>query len=505
MLAYLACQPGLRAERAALADLLWSDRSEAQARASLRQELSLLRRVLGDALAADRQAVWLVAGAVQVDRDGGAFLGGFDLRSEGFEDWLRSERARAPVEAAKAPIRAGAERATLAVLPFDELGASDEDMFADGVVEEITNTLSRVREFDVIARQSAYALRGQALSAPETAGRLGADYLVEGTVRRAGDRVRIAVQLVDGSDSHVLWSARFDETMDDLFELQDRIAASVAGQVAPSLRAAEITRAGRRAPEDRTTYEMTLTAYPHFWSLRQEGNATAGALLDRALARDPEYALAAALRAWVHAQQNTYMWAVDPAKERARALELANRAAELVTDHAPTLMAIAGAYSQASADEALALTFLDRVLEIDPNNAWAWIRLGWLRQYKGEVEGALEAFDRAERLSPLDPFAHQITFGRAAAYYRWAEDPSDGLRMIEDGLRRHPGVLWPWRMVAVANVRLGRTEAAQAAARRLLDRLPHVTIRYLRACLPPAAVHFDDVYFEHLGVAGFPD
>lgn len=503
MLAYLACQPGMRAERGSLADLLWSDRSEDQARASLRQELSVVRKALGENIHTDRQAVWLME--VTVRRESGDFLQGFDLGSEGFEDWLRQERMQGQTGTADDPRAKAVDRATLAVLPFEELGVVDTDMFADGVVEEITGALSRSRDFDVIARQSAYALRGQAIAVPEAARLLGADYLLEGSVRRAGERVRISAQLLRGTDGHMLWSERFDDRLDDLFDLQDRIAAQVAGQVSPSLRAAEIVRASQRAPGNRTVYELMLTAYPLFWSLRQDENAQAGALLDNALGRDPEYLPAIALRAWVHAHQNTYMWSTDPVTERARALDLATRAAEKVTDHVPTLMAIAGTYSQASPDKALAHTYIDRVLSIDPNNAWAWIRLGWLRQYAGEVAGSLEAFDRAERLSPLDPFVHQITFGRAAARYRWADDPTEGLAMIEEGLRRHPGVLWPWRMVAAANVRLGRIDEARAATARLLEQLPHVTIRYLRACLPPTAVHFEDEYFLHLSIAGIPD
>lgn len=505
MLAFLVCQPGMRAERGALADLLWSDRSEDQARASLRQELSVVRKVLGESVQADRQAVWVVDGTVTVLRESGAFLQGFDLASEGFEDWLRQERMQVQTKTTAEPQVKATDRATLAVLPFEELGAADTDMFAEGVVEEITGALSRSRDFDVIARQSAYALRGQAMAVPEASRLLGADYLLEGSVRRAGERVRIAAQLLRGTDGHMLWSERFDDRLDDLFDLQDRIAAQVAGQVSPSVRAAEIVRASQRAPGDRTAYELMLTAYPLFWSLRQDENAKAGALLDSALERDPGYLPAMALRSWVHAHQNTYMWSSDPVAERVRALDLATRAAEQVTDHVPTLVAIAGTYSQASPDKAMAQTYLDRVLSIDPNNAWAWIRLGWLRQYTQDVEGSLAAFDRAERLSPLDPFAHQITFGRAAAHYRWSDDPTEGLAMIEEGLRRHPGVLWPWRMVAAANVRLGRIDAARAASARLLDKLPHVTIRYLKACLPPAAVHFEDEYFRHLSIAGFPD
>lgn len=509
LLAFLSQQAGMRAERAQLADLLWSDRSEAQSRASLRQELSVLKRLLPEGLlGANRQMVWIEAGALAADTTRpGEFLQGFDLASEGFEDWLRQARTQAPEAAVstapRPPQRAG--RPCLAVLPFEELGAAETDMFADGVVEEITAALSRADEFDVIARQSAFALRGEQIDIPTAAARLGAEYLVEGSVRRSGERVRIAVQLVAGADGRTLWSERFDDRMDDLFDLQDRIAAQVAGQVSPSLRQAEIIRARGHPPENRTAYELILTALPQFWTLRREGNLQALSLLAQALERDPDLVPALALKAWVHAHQNTYMWSEDPAAERALALELAGRAAEAAGDSVPALVAIGGAYSQASDDRRLAQTYIDRALRLDPNNAWAWIRQGWLHQYVGEVDASLAAFDRAERLSPLDPFLHQVTFGRAAAHYRWSDDPTEGLAMIEDGLRRHPGVVWPLRMLAVAHVRLGDIDKARATARRLMTHLPHLTIGYLKAGLPPLAVHFDDTYFDHLAQAGIPD
>jgi TolB-like protein len=508
MLAYLACQVGMRAERGTLTDVLWSDRSESQARASLRQELSVLRKTLPETvLGADRQAVWLTMAEVHREVGTGEALQGFDLPSEGFEDWLRQLRIDGLPVMSAGTVVAAAGRAfqpALAVLPFDELGIVGDDMFADGVVEEITGALGRVREFDVIARQSSFALRGEALPVPAIAERLGADYVVEGSVQRSGGRVRIAVHLVRGRDGHTLWSERFDDQLDDLFDLQDRIAARVAGQLSPNLRSAEITRAGLRPLDDRTVYELMLTAYPHFWSLRREGNERAAELLDQAMERDPDYVPAMALRAWVYAQQTTYMWSDDPAADRTRGLALAERAVLRAEDHAPSLVAIAGAFAQGGDDRALAQTCISRALSIDPNNAWAWIRQGWLHQYVGEVEPALAAFERAQRLSPLDPFLHQITFGRAATLYRWRDDPREGLALIEEGLRRHPGVVWPLRMLAVAYVRLGEMEKAREAIRRLRAEHPNISIAYLQAALPPIAVHFDAEYYAHLAAAGLP-
>jgi TolB-like protein len=340
--------------------------------------------------------LWLRAAQLTGDRL--AALDGFARFSTALREDLQADpeaetaaladalRPGAPVRRPEAPTASGLP--TIAVLAFEDLSAEAPDMLATGIVEEITGALSRVHEFRVIARQSAFALRGLALDVPETARRLGADYLVEGTVRRAGDRVRLSVQLVGGADGHTLWSNRFDDRIDDLFDLQDRIAALVAGQVAPNLRSAEIARAGRRPPADRTSYDLTLMAFPHFWAHGQEENAAAIRLLAAAVERDPGNVFATAMLAWAHAQQSSYMWSADPEADRATALELADRAAARVTDHAPTLTAVGAAISVASADIERANAFIDRAIDLDPNNAWAWMRRGWACAFEGAHEAA---------------------------------------------------------------------------------------------------------------------
>jgi TolB-like protein/Flp pilus assembly protein TadD len=513
MLAYLACQPAMRAERGLVADLLWSDRSEEQARASLRQELSVLRRALPDGvLEADRQAVWLDPARVEAAGTGGGadFLKGFDLASEGFEDWLRDMRARdgarpAPALHAAAP-HAARSRPTLAVLPFEELGAAETDMFADGVVEEITGALSRVHDFDVIARQSAFALQGQGLTIPEAAARLGADYVVEGSVRRAGERVRIAVQLVHGADARTLWSERFDDRLDDLFEMQDRIAAQVAGQVSPSLRSAEIARISGAAPGNRTAYELTLLALRPFWSHSRQGNLTALGHLDAALAVDPRYGPALALRAWCLGQEHTYMYSADPASDRARAVAAIEAAAPHVGDHALSLTALGAALSLSTTDLDRANHYIDRALVLDPNNAWAWMRRGWASAFVGDVERSLAAMDRAEALSPLDPFRFNMILGRAATHYHWrGEDGArEAVTLIRRAIHLNPEAKWIYRMLATACVYAGDLDAATVAVRDLLDAYPHLTIRYLNDTLPRAAFTYENPFFTALRQAGIP-
>jgi len=511
LLAYLATAPAMRAERGRLADLLWSDRAEAQTRASLRQELSLLRRALPDGvLNADRQSVWLDPGLVRLEAGGGTFLDGFDLRSEGFEDWLRQARSGASDAAEVSRPSQKHDRPSLAVLPFEELGAHDSDMFADGVVEEITGALSRVHEFHVIARQSAFALRGERLGMLDVAARLGADYVVGGTVRRSDDRVRIAVQLISGSAGHALWSERFDDRIDDLFDLQDRIAAKMAGQVAPNLRFAEIARTRNIPPKDRSAYEMMLSALPHFWSHTREGNLEALRWLEKAIASSPEFGPALALRAWCLSQEHAYMYSEDPARDRERALDAIELAARHVGEHAPSLTALAASISMSTTDLDRANHYIDRALTLDPNSAWAWMRRGWARAYVGDAGGTLAAISRAEALSPLDPLRFNMILARAAAHYHWMRDDTstgsggaqEAVRLIHEAMRLNPRAKWINRMLASACHYAGDSLGSHDASRRLLEAYPHLTIRYLKEALPKAGFVNED--FGGLIEAGIP-
>ncbi len=211
-----------------------------------------------------------------------------------------------PPPAVEAPI-ASAQRDTdhpsVVVLPFENLSGPDDEFLVDGVVEEITAMLSRVRSFFVIARQSAFAYKGRRVDVREIGREFGVSYAVEGTVRRAGDRVRIFVQLADTGTRAQLWSERFDRAASDIFELEDEIAARVAGAVRPALLYAEIEAARRKPPGSLRSYELVLTAYPKIWSATAEGNRQAIALLKEAIAIDPDYGRAHALLAWCHSQE----------------------------------------------------------------------------------------------------------------------------------------------------------------------------------------------------------
>jgi len=500
MMAYLSRQPEMRAERTALADLLWSDRAEEQARASLRQELSVLRRVLPEGLlAADRQIVRLDVRKVGTDLSGGGrFLEGFDLPSEAFEDWLRQERSAQdagplPVHPAGPPPRDS--RPGLAVMPFQSYSAPDDEMFAVGVVEDITSALSRVREFHIVARQSVFGLKGGDRDVASVGARLGVDYVVEGSVRQQGQRVRISVHLAAARDGRTIWAEHFDDRIDDLFDLQDRIAALVAGQLAPHLRAAEIARARRRAPEERTAYELTLSALPHVWAHRPEENLKARQFLSRALEHAPDYAPAMAYKAWCHAHQCCYLWSDDGHSDRDAALDLIERARPLVQDDAASLVALGATCSMAANDFEQAAALVDRALLLDPNNAWGWLRRGWNSVYKGDPAQALRDFDQCERLSPLDPFHFNVLFGRSAAMRNLGRF-DEAVALVQQGLRAGPGATWAYRMRYGTLWLAGRRDEAMEAARMWKGSNPHLTPELMAALLPKWS--HDPEYFHAL-------
>jgi len=425
------------------------------------------------------------------------------VQRRGFRLKAPVERTEGAREVAAAPT-AAASVPTLAVLPFAYAAAGPSDMLADGIVDEITGVLSRVGGFDVIARQSAFALRDESPEIPVAAARLGADYLVEGTVRRAGERVRIGVDMTDAG-GRTVWSARFDERIDDLFDLQDRIAMQVAGQLPVRLRSAEIERARGAGPRARSPqYDLVLRAMPHFWAHRGEANVRAVELLREALALAPDYVSALAYLAWALVQKPSYMWSDTPREDRAEALALAHRAAELVGEDPPALVAISAAYSMALTERAPALAFARRALAIDPNNAWGRMRLGWALIYDGKPEEALAEFERARQLSPLDPFTFNMNIGAAVAQSRL--DRLDlAIPLLEDTLVNAPGVSWAYRLLASMHARAGNEAAAADALARLVAAYPGLTMKKLLESVPPTIVEFDPGYQAGLRMAGLPE
>jgi len=397
---------------------------------------------------------------------------------------------------------AARSRPSLVVLPFANLSDEREHAyFADAVVEEITATLSRIGDFLVIARNSAYAYKDRAVDVRQIGRERGVRYALEGSVQRTGGRVRITAQLVDAETGSHIWVGKVQGSTADLFALQDQIAETVAGNVYPSLRRAEIERARKKPPDNLEAYDLVMQALPHLWAHRMHENPEAIALLNRALALDPQYGLAAALCAWAHAQQIVYNWTSDPGEERRKGLALTEVAARHAGDDPTGLTALATALMLLEGNVPRALGFINKALLLDQNHAWAWMRKGFGLIYTGEPEEALDAFARAERLSPLDPFNFNIHIGTGLAHFA-AGRSDDALPYPQMVLDEKPGLTWPYRDLAVYRAHAGDIEGARDALAKFTYLRPPMSLETLAQDLQFMGEALRLRYLEGLRLAG---
>jgi TolB-like protein/Flp pilus assembly protein TadD len=376
------------------------------------------------------------------------------------------------------------------VLPFDNLsGEADQAYFADAVVEEITATLSRIRDFFVIARNSAFSYKGRPVDVRQVGREMGVRYAVEGSVRRVGVRVRITAQLVEADSGNHIWSTRIDGAVSDLFDLQDRIAAEVASALQPSIRRIEVERARSKRPETLAAYDLVMRAYPHLWAHRMSENPKAISYLTKALALEPTYGLAAALAAWAHGQQVAYNWATDVNAERAEGQRLIELATQTVGDDPTALTALASAIMQLGGDVQHALNLADKALVLDPNHAWAWMRRGFGLVYTGRPDEALAAFEKSARMSPLDPFAFNVHLGMGLAHFA-AGRPERGIEFARQALSERPGLTWPYRDLATYYAAAGNLEMARDSLEKFV---------YLRPAMSAASIR-DGLRFMEPGL-----
>jgi TolB-like protein/DNA-binding SARP family transcriptional activator len=396
------------------------------------------------------------------------------------------------------------DQPSIVVMPFDNLSGEGDEYFVDGVVEEITAALSRVRDFFVIARQSAFTYKGRFIDVREVGRELGVTYVVEGTVRRGGDRLRISVQLVDSETRTQLWSERYEGATKDIFEFQDKIAAQVAGAIRPAIRSAEIEMAKRKPPASLRAYDLVMRAYPNLWGHDEDANKQAIPLLEEAISIDPAYGRALALLAWCHALNAVYLWTEEPEYELDSALKAVQAAAGSINDD-PTALTAAGGATSICGDQERATAFIERALALDPNNAWAWARFGWVAIHKGEPNRATERFERALKLSPADPFSFNMRMGIAQSL-AMTGSLSEAIAIAREVMSKHPEVTWSYRMLASWSAMSGDLETARWAAQKLLAARPDFTIERVRA-LPvfKNVPQWADQMAEALRLAGLPE
>jgi adenylate cyclase len=398
------------------------------------------------------------------------------------------------------------DKPSIAVLPFQNLsGDPDQEYFADGVVEEIISALSRIRSLFVIARNSTFTYKGRTIDLKRVSRELGVRYVLEGSVRRSGERVRITAQLINGQDGTHIWSDRYDGRMADIFDLQDQITERIVGALEPTIRSVEVERARRKRPDNLDAYDCVMRALSSIWVVEREANAEALVLLERAMALDPGYASAKALAAWCHAQRLPYLWTTAPAIERALALELATEAARLDSNDPLVLTVLSAAYA-ASSQFQEAAPLIEKALALDPNSAWAWQRSGVLRTCLGEPDVGIEHLQRAMRISPLDPYNFNALIGIGVAHF-WAGRYELAAQWVTQGIAEKPSATWAWRIAAAAYSHLDRMDAARTALERFMRGNPGVTLTSVAEGSTPSAASpsFKKALIDGLRKAGLPE
>jgi adenylate cyclase len=423
---------------------------------------------------------------------------------------LRLKNIERPVRAYRVELAAAAragpplpDKPSIAVLPFTNMSRDPEqEYFADGLVEDIITALSRVRSFFVIARNSSFTYKGRAVDVRQVSRELGVRYVLEGSIRKAGSRVRIVGQLVDATTGHHVWADRFDGDLNDIFELQDKVTESVVGAVEPSIQLQEIRQARTKPTNYITAYDLYLRALPGFYSMTCEGFADVRRLTNEALSIDPDFTLAKALGAYIRSIAVSQCWH-EPDDVRV-AVRMAREVIAEARDDPTSLRFAAQVLAYSAKDYERALGVIERSLHLNPNSAQGYTSSGWVNTHSGRPLVAIEHFHKAMRLSPLDP-GKGIALSGIGMSYLMLERFEEALTWGEHALREMPGYGSSYRVVIGALVGLGRLDQARAAAGRLMEAFPTYTLALQRQINPWRDLAFAERYLEALRVAGVPE
>ena len=366
------------------------------------------------------------------------------------------------------------DRPSIAVLPFENMsGDPEQEYFADGMVEEIITALSRFKSLFVIARNSSFTFKGRAVDIKEVGRKLGVRYVLEGSVRKASGKVRIAGQLIDAVTGAHIWADRFERDLTDIFALQDDVTVAVVSAIQPKLLQTEIAISARRRPENLTAYDFYLRAMQQYYSLTREGVAEAIRLAHRALELDPRFAVAAAQAGACHMFNVLWGYASDPQFDRNEAVRLLHLALSL-DDGDPDTLARASLISTFMVgDSESAIEMADRAVALNPNSSLAWHCRGWVYRNVGQPEEAVRSFERAVRLSPVDPLLSRVFVGMGMAFIELGRF-DEAIVAAKKAQRQNPS--YAYIKLASAFAHLGRDAEAREAVERLLEVDPAFTI-----------------------------
>jgi adenylate cyclase len=448
-----------------------------------------------------------ISGRVREDAAGKLSLEVEDLGEPELKNITQRHRVfRVRLDAPERPALALPDKPSIAVLPFQNMsGDPEQEYFADGVVEDIITSLSRSGWLFVIARNSSFAYKGTSPDIRKIGRELGVRYVLEGSIRRAAGRVRIATQLIDATTGGHVWAERFEDSDADLFALQDRITERVVGALEPGLQKAEIARATAKPTESLDAYDLYLRALQQYYLFTESSNHAARLLIRQAVIMDGRFGLAKALASTLVTRAAVRDWLAWGGTEAVEGAALARSAIADSPDDPTALQFAAYALAYLGRDLDAALAAVDRALVLNGNLAGVLGTSGWMHFSAGDFGIARDHFTRAIRLSPLDPFLHHFQAGLAGALsFGEPAEPARALDLVDRVLQGEPSHYSALQGRIDALVMLGRLPEAKEAARTLMSFYPGFSISFFELRVPhrPAVL---DKHVQIYRAAGIPE
>jgi adenylate cyclase len=397
------------------------------------------------------------------------------------------------------------ERLSIAVLPFNNMSADPEQEFlADGISEDIITGLSKIRWFLVIARNSTFTYKGQAVDVKRVAAELGVRYVLEGSVRKAGNRIRVTAQLIDAATGLQVWAERYDRELADIFDLQDEITRTIVGQVEPEISAAERDRAVSRRTEHLGAWECYQRGLWNMWAFGRAGHEKALELLIRATELDPNFSTAHAYLCYAYYEGVVMGWPDDPEHHLALGMKAARRALQ-IDDKDPVGYFAIGRIHMMQGDHDASIGALETSIRLNPSFSQAHHGLGMALILAGRLDEARAALEQVERLSPRDPILWATTVTHALADVL-SGDTETALTWVQKTMQQPRAAgYWPHAVNAAALVQAGRVDEARDAVQAALRALPKLSIGYLAHNLPAKHPGGLDPYLDALRAAGLPE